>query len=352
MKLRDKIVGLPLQRSIFDRLECAGTLLGLDSALQDGRFQASLDGEGNLHVDQADAAALAAAFPEWPDHSFVVRLDTQRRSRCSALLQATAQAREATATEHVPAVYRAANDLLDRLADFVPYPLLTKIVPDLLREALLKQDASAVPSAPTPSPGMRLTIALERLAPWCWAHGSSPAILSDAWPHVPGDVEAAVRRFCATHAGFGPVAWEAPGFDDARYTLAAVAGLGHGAGASDEPDPPRFSPIVPDLDRLPMTLSGALEGWLELTDLQIWYIRNAFYLGLVPLLARIATELGLSPDRLLFVTRHELKESIPGNVEITERMATYWADIDYLEYNAVETQRLQSMFEEASWLSR
>lgn len=352
MKLREQMIGLPLQRSIFDHLDTSGSLIGLESALQNGRFNASLDTEGSLHVDQADLSALVSAFPQRPDEDFLIRLETERRTRCAALLHAITLAQEAAATADVTIGRSAANELLDRLADFVPYPILTKIVPDLLRGAMLAQGEHEIPSAPTPSPGMSLTRDLERLSLWLQQQGSSAAALADAWPDVPQDVGDALRGFCATHTGFGPVSWEAPGFDSACYTLLAVASLGRVDGTSDVVRRPSFSHISPEIDRPLMTLAGVLEGWLELTDLQIWFVRTAFYAGLVPLIMQLSAAFGMAPEHLLFVTRHELKELVPAATVISERMATYQAGDAYLTRNSVGPERLGSLFEEAACPSR
>jgi hypothetical protein len=352
VKLREHMIGLPLQRSIFDRLDASGTLIGLENTLQNGRFNASLDTEGSLHVDQADVAALVSAFPKRPDEAFLIRLETERRTRCAALLHATTRAQEAAAIADIANGRLAANELLDRLTDFVPYPILTKIVPDLLREALVAQGEPEIPSAPTPSPGMSLTRDLERLSLWVLQQGSSAAALADAWPDVPQEVKDATRGFCTTHTGFGPVAWEAPGFDSACYTLLAMTSLGRVDGPSDVARRPSFSHISPEIDRPPMTLAGVLEGWLELTDLQIWFVRTAFYVGLVPLIVQLSAGFGMAPEHLLFVTRHELKDSVPTKTVISERMATYQAGDAYLTRNSVGPERLGSLFEEAACPSR
>ena len=352
VELRKKMVGLPLQRSIFDRLDTLGSVIGLASVLRDGRFNAMLDTQGSLHVDQSDMAALIEAFPTKPDDPFLVHLESERRSRCAALLRATDRAREATAIADEAHGLAAATELLDRLADFVPYPILTKIVPELLHKTLVAQGAMAIPSAPTPSPGMRLTLDLECLASWCWANGFSASDLADTWPDVPANVDTAVRLFCGTHTGFGPVAWEAPGFDSARHVVLAISSLEGGHPTTDTADLPSFSHITPELDRPAVTLAGALEGWLELTDLQIWYVRTAFYRGLVPLLEHLGPRLGIAPERLLFVTRHELGASIPDEGVIDERVAVYDSDTAYLERGSISNDRLTSLFREASCPSR
>ncbi len=341
MKLRERIIGLPLQRSVFDRLTTAGELVGLGHALPDG-FRADLDATGSLHVSSEDARALRAAFPRRPGRGFVTALEGTRRSVCAGLLEATRAAESLAPAGDDADCRRAAIDLLARLADFMPYPILTKIVPELLLGAL-DTDESPIEAPPSPSPGLQLTLSLERLAAWCADAGWSAERLAAAWPDVPPHVGSAVLSFCAAHSGFGPVAWEAPGFDSPEFTLRALAGVARPGSGEPPPPAPTFADLAPDPHAHPMTTAGALSAWLELTDHQIWYVRTAFFRGLVPLLRSWAGELSVAPRDMLFVTRHELAGELPDIQAIDERRNAYWADTGYLERNSVAPHRLDAI---------
>src|SRR5207253_1294622 len=61
--IRPHLVGLPIQRSVFGELYRAGELVGLASALPDGRFGAWLDDEGSLFLDRSHVDVLEPGFP-------------------------------------------------------------------------------------------------------------------------------------------------------------------------------------------------------------------------------------------------------------------------------------------------
>jgi hypothetical protein len=344
--LRERMIGLPLQRSIFDELQTTGALIGLARALPDGHFEAQLDVAGSLLVNPAHFEALQAAFPERPDQRFLDKLEAQRRTCCAGLIDATGHGGEAAAHSDPDGWHAAAVDLLQRLADFIPYAILTKFVPDMLWRALATEEREWTPSGPGPSPGLQLTLSLEGLLRHLAALGMSADAAAATWPEVPEAVALAVAGFCSAHAGFGPVAWDGIGYDSPHYTLWTLRGLEtEGDSAGDRP--PEYADLTPDLEAYPMTLAGILEGWVVLTDLQIWYVRTAFYHGLLPLLVKLSAERSLPPESLLFVSRHELAEgAIPPVTEIMRRMRAYWADEEYLARNGVATDRLQAMFQE------
>lgn len=339
--LRDRLIGLPLQRSTFDQIDRLGELIGLGHALPGGRFDAHLDDEGNLHVATAHVEALRSAFPARPDPGFLELVEQARRSRCTALREAWTRtgSHEASASQLVAAV----SELLTRVTDVMPYGLLSKFVPELLSDALVASGASSVPALPAPSPGAQLTNSLSRLAAWCVGQGVAGEDLARRWPDVDPGIRAPVEAFCSAHAGFGPVAWEAPGFDDPRFTLRAIAGLGALPGAG------RAAPVFEDLtpaDDQARDLAGALAAWQEFTEHQIWYVRTAFHRGIAPLLRRLAASVRVAPHRLLFLTRHEIAGDWPSDVEIDHRVTRYMADTAYLHRHSIAPDRPVEMLRE------
>lgn len=339
------MIGLPLQRSVFDQLYTAGDLIGLADVLESGRFEAELDESGSLLVARASVDALRAAFPARPDQAFLQRLEERRRTVCKALIAHIGHAREAATGSDHEAMREAACDLLQRVADFIPYAILTKIVPELLWQAISIEKENRTPSSDGPSAGLHLTLSLERLARFLWASGAAPDVVAASWPDVPVPIAAAVNDFCVTHAGFGPVAWEGLGYDSAEYVLSTLRGLEDESGGPGGEEVPEYPDLTPDLDARPMTPTGALYGWLELTDLQIWYLRTAFYHGLKPLFVRLGESRFLPPQSFLFVSRHELAtDDIPRKKELLRRIELYGADTDYLQRTGVIDGRLRSMF--------
>ena len=337
--LRRHLVGLPIQRSVFDELWTAADLVGLDDRYPGGRFPADLDGDGSLQVDPEGIVTMRRAFPAVPDRSFLVGLDEEREQRCRTLLTLVAGADRAasqTSDRNLEDVGR----LLAAVARLMPYPLLTKVVPDLLLAAI---DEPSLPLPDHPSPGAVLTEDLRRLASWSVGRGLTAAALVAGWPPPDAELIAAVQVFCRQHAGFGPVAWESPGFDSIAYTLRAMTTI--------DPGPPATSPpwrtagdFVPGHRSPAATAREAAVRWVEYMDLQIWYVRHAFYNGIVPLLAALGTDRGVEPWRLLFVERREFTTRMPDPAEIDHRIDAYMARAGYLAANGVDLARLQAIF--------
>jgi phosphohistidine swiveling domain-containing protein len=324
---------------VFDELWTAAGLVGLADRYPEGRFPAHLDGDGSLQVDPEGIVTMQRAFPEQPTLSFLVELDDERERRCRTLSALVAEAdRAARATSEGNLDYL--GRLLAAVARVMPYPLLTKVVPDLLLTAL---DEPGLPLPDHPSPGAMLTEHLRRLASWCAGRGRPASALVDGWPPPDPELTAAVHRFCREHAGFGPVTWEAPGFDSVRHVLRAMTTIDPGPPATDPPSH-QADDFMPG-ERAPVaTAREAAVRWVEYMDLQIWYARNAFHNGIVPLLAALGTGLGVEPWRLLFVERREFTTRLPDPAEIDRRIATYLAQADYLAANQVDLARLRAIF--------
>jgi phosphohistidine swiveling domain-containing protein len=325
---------------VFDELWTAADLVGLADSYPGGRFPAHLDGDGSLQVDPEAVDTMQRAFPRRPDLSFLVAVDDERERRCRTLMALVAGA-ERVARGSPDRILDSIGGLLAAVARVMPYPVLTKVVPDLLLTAI---DDPGLPLPDHPSPGAMLTGNLRRLASWCAGRGRTAADLVDGWPPPDPEVVAAVHRFCREHAGFGPVAWEAPGFDSVRHVLRVMTTIDPGPPATDRPSP-RADDFVPG-ERAPVTTAReAAVRWVEYMDLQIWYVRHAFHNGIVPLLAALGTCLGVEPWRLLFVARQEFTPRLPDPAEIDRRIGTYMARADYLAANQVDLARLRAIFQ-------
>jgi phosphohistidine swiveling domain-containing protein len=317
----------------------AAELVGLADLYPGGRFPASLDADGSLHVDPEGISVMRRAFPAYPDPAFLAGLEHSRQQRCRTLLALVADVGRASADPSDPNLEDVGR-LLAAVARLMPYPLLTKVVPDLLLAAI---DEPEPPLPDHPSPGALLTEDLRHLASWCAGRGQPAAALIDRWPPPDPELVAAVEGFCRQHAGFGPVAWEAAGFGSVRYTLRAMTTF--------KPEPTTTPPLrrsaddfVPIHRKPAATVREAAVRWVEYMDLQIWYVRHAFYNGVVPLLATLGKGLGVEPWRLLFVERGEFTAVMPNPAEIDLRIGSYLAHTAYLAANGVDLARLRAIF--------
>ena len=95
----------------------------------------------------------------------------------------------------------------------------------------------------------------------------------------------------------------------------------------------------------PFDLEHVLLSWIRFTDLQIWYLRSAFYRGLVPLLRQLGKVRRLAPSLLLFVERDELIDGGPGTQTMTDRVVRYLADEIYLRAQGTDRARLDAVFD-------
>ncbi len=340
--MRESLVGLPLQRSTFSQLWSVGALVGSSHVLPDGRFGARLDNKGNLLVDKGHILAMKRAFPPEPSAAFLTALETRRRNRCAALLDSVRQVDAPIATT-ASGLVAESGLLVRRMADVLPYAILTKFVPEILSDWLTTDPILELTKPDRPSPGLQLTHNLEQLAVWCERCGWPPARVRADWPDVDPAVAGAVIDFSAAHAGFGPVAWEARGFDDPAFVLRMLERMepqNVARPAQGGADSREIVPAAPvGMDPLDVLMS-----WLEFTEFQIWYIRHAFFNGLIPRLSALAKCEQREPQTMLFMSAEELAGSWPTERELSLRMEAYWSDSVYLSHNDVPAERLSQLF--------
>jgi hypothetical protein len=114
--------------------------------------------------------------------------------------------------------------------------------------------------------------------------------------------------------------------------------------------PPRPSPD-PGGGEGAAALRRALAFWLDFLERETWYVRRAFYRGMVPLLRRLSADhprrhTELRPDDVLFLTIDELTAGGFDPAAVRARRAAYLADGDYLARHGVEPDRLGSLLAE------
>lgn len=334
--LRSRFVGLPLQMSLFSRVEHSIELLGLGHE----RFDASVDARGNLLVAVGAIEAIIQRFPKNPDPAFLEAIESTRRRRCSDLQHATKQAAmHCDDIDQATAQARAAA-LLDAISEFMPYPILSKILPRLLSEAS-RAESGAPPSGP--SIGMLTTQALNELGRWLAGCGETPEQLLKRWPGVPAEARRSLEEFCRVFNGVGPVAWESPGFETPAYVLQALIGRGTPIGPPLT-SRPSFQVVRPRDQDGPLDLEGVTQSWMAFIDAQIWYLRSAFYEGLVPLIRNLGRLRQLPPSLLLFAGHTELTSGGPDQQTLAQRFDHYLADSEYLRLHGSGKTRLTAIF--------
>lgn len=351
---RRHLVGLPLQRSLFSGIDRAPEAICLTGVLADDRFKAWLDDDGDLFLDRSDVELLVAALPERLTPAFLADMERSLAAACSAVLEAAERARTHAPRADEMQARALLGDLGAQLAALIPFGILSKFVPDVLYGALASAGDDSGPPVPLESPGAALTKALAALHIEFAARGFSPERLLAEWPDVPPEVADVAQVFCGAHVGFGPLPWEAPGYEEPRFVL----GVLETTFADDDPtdvlrrltrptSPPTAAPEGSDIAALRSTLAA----WLEFLEHETWYVRRAFYVGLVPLLRRLVPAYqrggsGRAPEDLLFLELHELTTA--GDfAHAPARRARYLAQADYLSKHGVTADHITKILEAA-----
>ena len=351
---RRRLVGLPLQRSMFADIHRAPALIGLHGVLPDDRLAARLDEDGDLYLDTSDVDRLVSALPARVSPGHVEEMRRTLAAVCARVEAATECAQECASAAGDPEIRTSLSALGDALAALLPFGILSKFVPDALLAALEMRGNMGDPPFPPRSPGAELTRALAALCISCRARGFSPDRLATAWPDVPIEVTRSIGSFCRDHTGFGPLAWEAAGYEDPRYVISILEstladgdpeallrrldGAAQRNGSSGVPDPRTEAGAVRQL----------LADWLIFLDRETWLVRRAFYRGMLPLLRRLVpdyqrTFAGFVPDDLLFVELGELLATPAGAPPVAERRAKYLADGAYAAKYGITSERLRAV---------
>ena len=95
-------------------------------------------------------------------------------------------------------------------------------------------------------------------------------------------------------------------------------------------------------------LRRVLGFWLDFLERETWYVRRAFYFGMIPLLRQLAAKYyreipTVQPVDLLFL---EIGEAIAGTVDfavIETRRRRYMENSEYLSLRGIEPSHLATM---------
>jgi hypothetical protein len=169
-------------------------------------------------------------------------------------------------------------------------------------------------------PGLELATQLTELVAACRPHLTPGDGVDLGDPTLDRFVDDAIRRFCREHRGHGPLAWYVPAWEDPAYVARAVAAaLRH----PDRRVVTRSSAPAPA-----RTVDGPAAAWLAwwatFLELETLGVRRAFFVGMVPLVRRIAEHDGVHAAGLLLI---ELNEVVDGfDPALVRRRLAEWPD--------------------------
>jgi hypothetical protein len=189
----------------------------------------------------------------------------------------------------------------------------------------------------------------------CSDLGYTPERLDREWPDVPEEVSSLVTDFSKSHTGFGPLAWDSPGHEDPRYVVRLLHSAFEGVDANQVRQRVSFAkrPAAARTLRDVPTKIGALRRvlglWLEFLERETWYVRRAFYVGMVPLLIQLAVGFREKVSRLkaadlLFLDLRELNAGIVDPALIRSRRDRYLENTEYLSLHGVDPNRFATIF--------
>src|SRR6266404_6694798 len=350
---RRHIVGLPLQRCLFGQIDRAATTIGLPGHSSELDFPARLDENGDLFLDRSQIAALTKALPSWFTPETLELMHTTHAAACDALVDASDNAARVAASPD-GAASKLTEHLANRMALVLAYGILSKFVPDVLLRALADAGDVEPPPFPETSAGAELMQNTFALYEACCALNYTPQRLQREWSHVLPEVFCLVGEFCKRQTGFGPLAWDSPGYENPSY----VVRLLHSAfdEINTEQVRRRLSfakrPVVAgSISCVPERIAAlrrVLGFWLDFLERETWYVRRAFYFGMIPLLKQLAAEYrreipNVQPVDLLFL---EIGELIAGTVDpavIQTRRHRYMENSEYLSLRGIEVSHLTTM---------
>jgi len=350
---RRHIIGLPLQRSLFNQAARAATTIGFPSLSSERDFPARLDENGDLFLDRSKVASLTDGLTGWLTPKNLGVMHQTHAAACAALIKASEDAATGSGRTGTEAT-TSCEDLANRLSLVLAYGILAKFVPDILLRALAGAGDVEPPPFPEKSAGAELMQDTFALYQACSARGYPPERLRQEWPRVSAEVLQLVKEFCNRQTGFGPLAWDSPGYEDPAYVVRLLHSAFH------EVDPEQVSHRLGSAKKSSSILSRSevpaqiaalrevLGYWLTFLEWETWYVRRAFYRGMVPLLQDLAARFrekisGLQPADLLFLEIAELTGETPDPAMIESRRDCYLANTHYLSLHGVEQNRLTLM---------
>src|SRR5438093_2894395 len=216
---RRHIVGLPLQRSLFGEAARAAPTIGLPALTSELDFPAQLDENGDLFLDRSKVAALTKALLSWFTPATLELMRSTHAAASDILVDATENAARTAASLNGASARKLSEDLANRMALVLAYGVLSKFVPDVLLRALADAGDVAPPPFPEKSAGAELMQDMFALYQACRALDCTLQRLQREWPHVPPEIFQLVSEFCTRQTGFGPLAWDSPGYEDPDYVI-------------------------------------------------------------------------------------------------------------------------------------
>jgi hypothetical protein len=342
-----------LQRSLFDLAARAATTIGLPGLSSEQDFPARLDENGDLFLDRAKVADLRKALPPWFTLETLQLMQTRHAAACDALVDASENAPRAAASPD-GAASKLAEDLANRIALVLAYGVLSKFVPDVLLRALADAGDTEPPPFPEKSAGAELMQDTFALYEACRAANYTPQRLQREWPHVSPEVFQLVSEFCTRQTGFGPLAWESLGYEDPNYVVRLLHSAFNEVDTeqvrrrlSFAKEPAVTQPPTGRPTKL-AALRRVLGFWLDFLERETWYVRRAFYLGMIPLLQELAPGYrqkspAFQRTDLLFLDIGELVAELADPAVIQRRRHRYMENTDYLSLHGVDPRRLAKM---------
>jgi len=352
---RQHIIGLPLQRSLFGLTGRAATTIGFPGLSSELDFPARLDENGDLFLDRSQVAALTRALPSWFTPETLELMHMKHAAACDGLVEESENAVRVPASLD-GAVSKLAENLANRMALVLAYGVLSKFVPDVLLRALADAGDDQPPPFPAKSAGAELMQDTFALYQACCALNYTPQRLQQEWPRVSSEVFQLVREFCHRQTGFGPLAWDSPGFEDPSYVVRLLHSAFDEVNAEQVRRRLSFtkrSAVARSTCEEPTKIAAlrrVLGFWLDFLERETWYVRRAFYVGMIPLLQELAAGYrqkipALQPADLLFLDIRELTTGIADPAVIHTRRQRYMTNTEYLSFRGVNPSRLATMLE-------
>ncbi len=351
---RRQIVGLPLQRSLFAQAAKAATTLGLPGLSSELDFPARLDENGDLFLDRSKVAALTRVLPSWFTPETLEDMHMKHAGACDDLVEVSVNAVFLAASLDGTSAGKVSEDLAHRIALVMAYGILSKFVPDVLLRTLAEAGDLDPPPFPEKSAGSGLMQNTFALYQACSALDYPPLRLQREWPRVSPKVFQLISDFCNRQRGFGPLAWDSPGYENPNYVVRLLQA------AFNEVDPeqvrqrlsfankPAAARSTTDVPKRTAALRRVLGFWLDFLERETWYVRQAFYVGMTPLLRRLAVEYQrhLSTFQVTDLLFFEVGELNGGTVDpavIQTRRHRYWENSDYLSLQGIVPGQLAAM---------
>jgi hypothetical protein len=125
----------------------------MPSSYTGGRFEAWLDESGDLFLDRSHVGLLAAALPAHLTPKYIASIEEAHRGSCAAVLDAAEQAACSVEALDETRIRSCLHSLGIRIAELMPYGILSKFVPDLLLRPLAAAGDDGPAPFPSPSPG-------------------------------------------------------------------------------------------------------------------------------------------------------------------------------------------------------